>query len=217
MGAVLAFPPGRPSLSNAGRIHPMTHVSGIPMKLRILLTALPLAVLFAACHDPAGPGETEDESRITFTYTGGVNGTFAAEGAPSLTSAPNTQTFAIAIPQADGSLEVNAYRQRGGARFDIASITLPNPAVGQRAVELCPGETCNSVSLGLDIGQTHGSEAAQTCHLRTGTITVTALSATRVSGTVSGSGFCLQRGGGDDLPFQISSGTFSVDLFQQSL
>ncbi|WP_420129944.1 hypothetical protein [Longimicrobium sp.] len=188
------------------------------MKTRILLAALPLAVFSAACdNDPSGPGETENKSQVAISYSGGVSGSFAVEGEYVPGTAPNTQAFAIAIPQSDGSLEVNAYRQRGGARFDIASITLPNPAVGQRTVELCPGETCSSVSLGLDIGQSHGSEAAQTCHLRTGTVTVTALSATRVSGTVSGSGFCLQRGGGDELPFQISSGTFSVDVFQQSL
>jgi hypothetical protein len=185
------------------------------MKPRILLAALPLAVLFAACSDPSGPGETEDESRVALSYTGGLAGTFAAAGDYALGTVPNTQTFALASRTADGTLEVSAYSQRGGARFDIASITIPDAAVGQRAVEHCPGETCNSVSLGLDLGQVHGSQAAQSCQLRTGTIRVSALSATRVSGTVSGSGFCFPRDGGDNVPFQITSGSFDVDVYQQ--
>lgn len=86
--------------------------------------------------------------------------------------------------------------------------------MGPRAVEHCPGETCSSVSLGLDIGQARGSQAAHSCQLRTGTIRVTALSATRVSGTVSGTGFCNRVGGGDHVPFQINAGSFDVDVMQ---
>jgi hypothetical protein len=184
------------------------------MKPRILLAALPLAVLSAACDDPSGPGEAQDESRVAISYSGAVAGTFAAEGEYTPGTVPNTQTFSIGTRRVDGTVEVTAYSQRGGARFDLASITLPDAAVGERAVELCPGETCNSVSLALDLGQANGSQAAQSCHLQTGTIRVTALSETRVSGTVSGSGFCVPREGGDDVPFQITSGTFDVELRQ---
>lgn len=184
------------------------------MKTRILLAALPLALLSAACNDVSGPGETEDESRVAISYTGGVAGSFVAEGDPILTSAPNTQTFAIATRGSDGTVDVTAYRQRGGARFDLAGITIPAAAVGERAVELCPGETCSSVFLALDLGQATGSQAAHSCQLQTGTIRVTALTATRVSGTVSGSGFCLPRDGGGDVPLQITSGTFDVEVRQ---
>jgi hypothetical protein len=185
------------------------------MKPRILLAAFPLALLFAACDDPSGPGVTEDASRVEFSYAGDLAGVFAVEGEYVPGTAPNTQTFAIATRQPGGTLEVNAYSQRPGARFDIASITLPNAAVGQRAVEHCPGETCNSVSLGLDLGQAQGSQAAHSCQLQTGTIRVTALSATRVAGTVSGSGFCFPADGGDTVPFQITSGAFDVGIYQQ--
>lgn len=216
MGALLAFLRPRPPTpaANARRIH-IQRFYDTPMKSRILLATLPLAVLFAACDDPSGPGETADANRVAIFYSGGVAGSFAAEGEYVTGPAPNTQTFAQAVRRPDGTLELSAYSQRGGARFDIASITLPNAAVGQRAVEHCPGETCSSVSLGLDVGQVHGSQAAQSCQLQTGTIRVTALSATRVTGTVSGSGFCLPRDGGDSVPFQITAGTFDVDVLQQ--
>jgi hypothetical protein len=183
------------------------------MKPHILLTAFPLALLLAACGDPAGPGEAA-KSQVDISYTGGVEGLFVAEGEYVLGTIPNTQTFAIASRAADGTVEVTAYSQRGGARFDIASITIPNAAVGQRAVEVCPGETCSSVSLALDLGQANGSQAAHSCHLETGTIRVDALSATRVSGRVTGSGFCVPRDGDDPVQFRITTGNFDVDVVQ---
>lgn len=186
------------------------------MKPRILLAALPLALLAAACNDPSGPGAGEDESRITLSYTGGVSGTFSAEGDPSLTSVPNTQTFAIGHHYAEGWFEVIAYSQRGGSRFDVATVTVPAVAVGQ-AVAIdrnCAADICPDVTLGLDLGQANGSVAAHTCSLQAGTIRITALTAERASGTVSGTGSCNPGGGGDSVPFQITSGTFAVDVMQ---
>ena len=185
------------------------------MKTRILLAALPLAVL-AACHDPSGPGETEDESRITITYTGGVSGTFAAEGDPSLITVPNTQTFAIGHSYTEGWFEVIAYSQRGGSRFDVATVTVPDVVVGQAVAidPLCAEDICADVRVALDLGQATGSVAAHTCRLETGTIRVTALSQTRATGTMSGVGFCNPGGGGDQVPFQIASGSFDVAVMQ---
>jgi hypothetical protein len=182
------------------------------MKTRILLAALPLAAFIAACDDPSGPGEASAESRVSIAYTGAVSGTFVGEGSPDLGSAPNAQTFASATRAADGTVEVVAYGQRGGSRFDVTSITIPNAAVGQAAVEVCPGETCPSVSLALDLGRATGSVAAHTCHLDEGSIRVTSITQTRVKGTVSGSGYCIPGAGGDFVDFSIASGTFDVQI-----
>lgn len=182
------------------------------MKPRILLAALPLAALFAACDDPSGPG-TPGESRVIISYTGDVAGTFAAQGEYVAGPTPNTQTFASAWRDPDGTVEVSAYLQRGGGRFDMAHITLPQAVVGMRDVELCPGEkSCTSVSLALDLGQANGAQAAQSCHLRTGTLRITAINDRYVSGRVLGSGYCLPRDGGEQVAFQISDAAFDVNF-----
>lgn len=182
------------------------------MKPRILLAALPLAAQFAACNDPSGPGENDGESRVALSYTGGVSGSFAAEGGYVAGTIPNRETFAIASRGADGTVEIVAYSQRGGSRFDLATVTVPEASVGQVGVEVCAGETCPSVALALDVGQATGSVAAHTCHLDAGSIRVTALADTRVKGTLSGSGFCLPGGGGEPVAFQVASGTFDVEI-----
>lgn len=186
------------------------------MKPRILLAALPLTVLLAACKSPSDPGKVEEgEEGVSISYSGGVNGTFAAERRYVPGTFPNTQTFAAANRGADGTVEVTAYSQRGGSRFDIASVTIPAAVVGAVSVDrFCGADACPEVTLGLDLGQATGSVATHTCHLDTGTIRVTALSATRVEGTVSGSGVCLPGNGGDSVPFQVTSGTFGVDIRQ---
>jgi len=182
------------------------------IKPRILLSALPLALVLGACESPSGSGVINGGNSVSLSYGGAVTGSFAAQGGFIATAPPNTQTFAIGTRDGEGTLLVTAYRQRGGARFDVATITVPDAAVGQVAVDVCPGETCASVSLGLDIGQATGSVAAHTCHLETGTIRVTALSATRATGSVSGTGFCLPGSGGTSVPFQVTSGSFEVDV-----
>jgi hypothetical protein len=180
------------------------------MNHRILLAALPFAVLIAACEDPSGPGQGAAESRVSIAYTGAVSGSFVGEGSPDPGSAPNAQTFATANRAADGTVEIIAYGQRGGSRFDLTTITLPDAAVGQAAVEVCPGETCSSVALALDVGRATGSVATHTCHLDEGSIRVTSITQTRVKGTISGSGFCVPGGGGDFVDFQVASGSFDV-------
>lgn len=180
------------------------------MKPRILLAALPLAALLAACEDPSGPGA--QESRVTLSYTGDIAGVFAAQG-EYVSGTPNTQTFASAWRTAEGTVEVSAYLQRGGGHFDFVSVTLPQAAVGTRAVEFCPGEnTCTSVTLALDLA--NGVQAAQSCHLRTGTVRITAVTERYVSGRVLGSGYCLPRDGGEQVPFQITEGAFDVNILQ---
>jgi hypothetical protein len=185
------------------------------MNTRILLAALPLTLLSAACKDTSGPGEAEDESRISISYTVGVSGTFAAQGDPVVTRAASAQTFAIGHSYPEGRFQVIAY-SHGADRFSAATVTVPRVVVGQAVAidRLCAEDICADVTIGLDIGQTNGSVAAHTCALETGTIRVTALSATRASGTMSGSGFCNPGGGGDRVPFQITSGTFAVKVMQ---
>lgn len=185
------------------------------MKHRILLAALPLAAFIAACdNSPSGPGE--DESRITLAYTGGVTGTFVAEGDPDSGTVPAAQTFAIGHRYpADGWFEVIAYRQGGGTRFDAATVTIPLTGVGTVAIDrLCAQDVCPTVSIGLGIGRENGAVAAHTCHLDQGTLRITTMSQTRAAGTVSGTGFCNPGGGGDQVPFQISSGSFDVEVMQ---
>ena len=186
----------------------------MPIKPRILLSALPLAALLAACESPSGTLITngDNDNTVSLAYTGGVSGSFAASGTFDSTAPPHTQTFAFSSVDADGTLEVVAYRQRGGNRFDFATITVPDAAVGDVAVDVCPGETCASVSLALDVGQATGSVATHTCRVETGTIRITALSGTRATGTVSGTGVCLPGTGVASIPLQLTSGSFSVQV-----
>ncbi|HEU0301958.1 MAG TPA: hypothetical protein VFR37_21060 [Longimicrobium sp.] len=186
------------------------------MKPRILLAALPLAA-FAACDSLSDPGEPRAESRLAASYSGPVSGSYLAEGSPALTSAPNTQTFASGARRAaDGLLEVVSYRQRGGGRFDLATVSVPAAAVGTLAIDRdCGEDECPAVSIALDLGQATGSVAAHTCHLDAGTIRVAALAAGRASGTFAGSGFCLPAEGGVLEGFQVTAGSFDVELRQQ--
>jgi hypothetical protein len=186
----------------------------MPIKPRLLLRALPLAALLAACEGSSGILITngDDTNRVAVVYGGGVDGSFVASGTFNSSAPPNTQNFAFASVDSEGTLEVVAYRQLGGNRFDFVTITVPDAEVGDVEVDVCPGATCTSVSLALDVGQATGSVATYSCRLETGIIRITTLGGTRATGTFSGTGVCLTETGVESIPFQITSGSFNVQV-----
>jgi hypothetical protein len=185
--------------------------------------AVPLLLAaLAACGDgPTGSDETGPSS-IRFTYSGSgpqgtVQGTYQAEGEPSFPVPPITQTYALGQRVSrESTLRVIsnvAHAQQQTA--DFAWVTIPRLTVGSAPIEgTCPGETCASVTLALEVATNLSVDQAKySCHLDSGTIRITSISDGRAKGTFSGSGSCLGEPGTEDLEgFSITGGTFDVKV-----
>lgn len=196
--------------------HPFLQPAIPLMKSRVLLAVLPLAAVLAACDTPSGPGVIDGgESELFVSYSGPETGSLRAEGEPDLDRDPNLQTFASG-GVVGGGLYLQAYHQRGNGRYDFVNVIVPAAAVGEYAVERnCGGLVCTEVNVALDMGQANGSPAAHSCHLDQGTIRVTSVSAARAAGTFSGTGWCVTGGGTASVLFQVTHGSFDVELLQR--
>ncbi|HLM66600.1 MAG TPA: hypothetical protein VK358_03690, partial [Longimicrobium sp.] len=148
---------------------------------------------------------------------GQISGTYQAEGDPSLTVPPITQTFALGQRVAgETTLRVLSNVARSTQQqADFATITIPRLTVGRvDIVGTCPGETCASVFLALEVSTSAAvSQARYSCALDAGTIRINSITGTRAQGTFEGTGRCIGRPGTADLDqFSITGGTFDVNV-----
>lgn len=179
------------------------------------LAAAALLVTLAACEgDPNGPGDTESTVRITYTGTG-LSGRYEAAGEPSAAVPPLRQDYAQGRRYASmGGIEVHSNATRSATMTDFSIIDIPRLTAGTSVIDPdCDDDWCASVSLALEVGTTGVAQARQSCFLRQGSVTVTAVDDARVRGTFSGTGHCLSASGTDDIEdFVITSGSFDVAL-----
>jgi hypothetical protein len=176
------------------------------MKARVIVAAALAALL--GCSDSTGPSGTN--GTITFTFAGGTFTVSAA--APAEGSAPsNTNMAAGAIDASVGQTYVMGAKALGGDAYDFLVIGMSRTTVGTSPVEAdCDpeGDTCS----GLVFMQNFGGESFGTmCALSTGTLAITEVTSTRVKGTFSGTGLCINDLE-EESPFTVTNGTFNVAL-----
>lgn len=185
------------------------------MNLAGRLAVASLLLALAACDgDPNGPAQTQNAVRITYAGTG-IGGSYVAQGALQAGTPPLQQTYAQGrrYPVA-GALEVLSTQTRSSTTADFAWLDIPQVTTGTLAIDPdCDADHCPAVSLALEVGTTGVSQARLSCFLRQGSITVSAISDTRVRGTFSGTGHCLGAPGTANVEdFAITSGSFDVPL-----
>ena len=190
------------------------------MKISARLAAPLLLAALAACDNPAG-GEGTPVSNVRVVYGGSnnqgtVSGRYEARGEARAGTAPILQTYALGQRYTDDGhiLVLSNVKHSGEDVADFTWITIPRLTEGTVTIDgICPGENCASVSLALETGTVGVSQAKYSCSLDAGTIRITSVTATRVKGDFSGTGFCVGAPGTADLDqFSIAEGTFDVVL-----
>jgi hypothetical protein len=190
--------------------------------LRITLLIAASAIAVASCSDSTSP----DASTLSFTYTGAgsaaartfsITGDIAANTIGSGTLGANAWAAGSISATSSYSI-IGAVNPRSSTRWDIASIGIALKTAGTSPIDpACNIESddCTGVFVALNL-QPDGDDADFYCGLTTGSVTITAVSATKVSGSFSGSGMCA-NGLGDETPFTVSDGAFNVAVTTQLL
>ena len=188
-----------------------------------LVAAVAAAVLSAAgCGDGDGPMQPPpgSDEGVSFRYSGDRSGSFSAEGDPIVVDgelAPGT--WAAAVSTDTGFVLVGA-RSAGLPLVDLIFLTVPDPTVGgstdfggvaggagvvafdfDASVALDPDTIVDSI------------DPTDVYVLTEGTLTLQTLTATRATGSVTGSG--LRFDGGPRL--FVENGSFDVPVVDLSL
>jgi len=171
-----------------------------------------LSLFAAACSDNESNGPTSLSGSASFTYSGGVSGSFTATGAVP-TSGLETSAWAAGERDATNQvLTVEAFMPRNSSTHDVLFISANRLSVGTSTItSSCSSNVCTVVSLTYAASNTtSGYDTA--CFLTTGSVTISSISNSRASGTFSGTGTCIPLSGGANSSFTITGGTFDVAL-----
>ena len=180
------------------------------MQPRRLLLAASL-VLFAGCKsDSTGPGLS---GTMSFTFSGGISGTFSASG-----TLPATIPEQVASPWAagelnptDGGVYVEGLLPKTATTHDLALLFIHRTTVGTDNISASCSSNCSMLGFLFGQPRNFAGPPIQACDIITGTITITEISSTRVKGTFSGTGTCIDAPVvGNTTSFVVSGGTFDV-------
>lgn len=167
-------------------------------------------VLLASCD--SATGTVNLGGLLSFTYSGGISGSYSASGAlPSTTAGQQTTTWAAAeVSAPSGAVFGISAQPRNATSHDYASLTIARTTAGQATVS--PSCSLNCTNLYVIFGAPNtgvGGGFLQECYFESGTITITEISATRVKGTFSGTGKCYSYLGAETT-FTVTNGTFDM-------
>ena len=154
---------------------------------------------------------------MSFTFTGGGGGTFSVSGPPPLfpdISGSSSNWAAGNIDDAATITSVAAVKVKSGGFYDAAIITSELISVGSSTVDAdCVVDDFDCTGVSLVINGVNGDEGAFEflCSLTTGSVVISQVTATRVVGTFSGSGECMDESL-NVTAFTVTGGQFNVPL-----
>lgn len=158
---------------------------------------------------------------MSFTYSraGGNAASYGATGAittATSAAAAHASTWAAGYrDNRDNSTNILANLVTQNALSDLFAVTVPRQTVGSSTIDQScqrtPTAACTAVA--LELNSDAQGNFTDACTLTSGTLTITALSATNAQGTFQGAGRCVQTVS----PFTVSTWTVSNGSFNVPL
>ena len=178
-----------------------------------------LVLLGAALAGCGSDGPTENTvgaaGSLSFTYTGAGAASatqYSATGAIPANPTVNNGSQPWAAGGIDGSSTVVwAVIPKSSNAWDMTFINIARTTQGSSTIDPnCSSADCTDVAVWFGANNNE-TNFTYYCLLTTGTVNITAISSTTITGTFSGSGTCAAAAGGET-PFTVTNGTFSVGI-----
>jgi hypothetical protein len=195
------------------------------MKLGSIL-ALAFGVALAGCSDDLLP---ETTGSLSFTYPGAGAAsatTYSASGTIPATVGSAGSGSLGTIPWAAGSVDqtnnitiIGGSVPRTSATWDVTQVIATRTTVGTSPIASgCDDPEvldCTGVIVFFGLNP-NGDTFTRMCALSTGSVTISAISSTKITGTFSGTGLCFTPAGVTS-SFTVTNGVFDVLVTNQLL
>lgn len=199
------------------------------MKFRSALV-LACGIALAACggDDPTEPTGASGSLSFSYVGAGAANSTtYSASGTiPSSVGAEfngslGTSSWAAgAFNSTQNYSVIGAVIPKTSTTWDITEVLVNRATVGtsQISAECSDPEVtgCTGVFVMFNFNP-NGDTSTAFCFLTTGSVTVSGISASNITGTFSGTGSCFNGTTGAESPFSITNGSFNVGVSNQLL
>jgi hypothetical protein len=189
---------------------------------RSIVALLALAVT-ASCGDSGtDPDEFAASGSVGFSYNGGTllaAGSYNASGGLPLN--PNdteNRTWAAGYRDTENTNNVGIVANVArGDRTDVAIMYFDRSTAGTSTVDAdCDIEAgdCAGMVFWYNLSESGTATGQVLCGLETGTMTIATLTATRATGSFSGTGSCLGSDFTTQSSFTVTNGSFDVPIVQ---
>jgi hypothetical protein len=186
------------------------------MRLRPFALIAALSLLSACGSDsPTAPGAVS--GTVTFTFTGGGGGSYSATGGilstASDATAQSTTWSAGWKDNADASLNIASNQVTSSTLSNFFGIVINRQTVGTATINssCVSTSTTSCTDVILFIGFTAGGSSNFICALDAGSVTVATVTSSRITGSFSGTGTCVNNSSSTSA-FAITNGSFDVPL-----
>jgi len=190
------------------------------MRLQSALLVVCAAAL-AACNDSSTAPTTVNGS-LSFNYTGaGASAatTFSANGdvPTSVVNGFGSNSWAAAeVDAANVETDVVAFVPKSSSTWDEAVITVNRTSIGSSTISSsCATSNCPSVTIIFGVSQAQ-STYTYLCELTNGSVNISSISSSRVTGSFSGTGTCTNSLNVVS-NFTVTSGIFDAGVTTQAI
>jgi len=185
------------------------HPAELPVLLNRIAVLASLAVL-ASCKGATAPLDPVGE--MTFTFAGGMSGNWVANGATDATPLVRQTNAWASSRKATNTVFVESMMPRTGTTHDFAQLTIRRRSVGTETLAAGCVDNCSRLYIMFGAPNSGSTEMfLQECTMTVGTITITAITSNRVTGTFSGTGSCAFLGGASSA-WTVTDGSFDTAL-----
>ena len=196
--------------------------------MKTIVATLVLSAVHAGCggDDPTSPTGASGSLSFGYTGAGATNSSFSASGSIPATIGSDTQgnslgTNAWAAGSVSPTLNytiIGASIPHGTNVWDVTSISIARKTVGTSNVDAnCDSEATNCTGVFVFFNfNPNGDTFGYLCSLATGTVTISAISSSNITGTFTGSGQCFTSAGATS-NFTVTNGSFNVGVTSQLL
>ena len=174
--------------------------------------------LLAACGSDSPTAPIAVSGTVTFNYSGGGGGSYSATGSllstASQATAQSTTWSTGWKDNADGSTNIASNVAVTSTLSNFFGIIINRQTAGTATID--PNCTSTNTTACTDVVLFIGFTAASgnftsVCALESGSVVIATISATKVTGTFSGTGTCVTSTGTPST-FTITNGSFDVPL-----
>lgn len=185
------------------------------------IVALIALAITASCSDSPTEPQLAAAGSLAFGYNGGTlvaAGTYSASGGlPTSEAEQSTRAWAAAVRDAQNANNIGVISSspRANNRADLVILSFDRSTAGSSTIDMdsCTEDDCAGMVFWYNLSQSQSSAGEVLCGLETGTMTIATLTATRVTGTFSGTGSCTSL---DDFmtftAFTVTNGTFDAPV-----
>ena len=171
-----------------------------------------------ACGDSTGPASDSDGS-FSFSYTAGqTSSSFSATGTyPTNATSSHTSTWSTAwTDNTDNSILALSNRATGGGLANSVFLAIDRQSAGTSVIDLdCePTATtaCTVFTFAIGVNEA-GTVFSLSCVMSEGSVTISQISSTRVSGTFQGETVCFSNTAIAE--GTVTNGTFNLPLMAE--